>query len=95
MPRTSPGSGMPVRCAKAVARDVIVKPVLAQLDADFRRADVGGFGDDAFHREHAVSFVVVQNPAGKSKMPVLAIERVAQADDLIVQRAGDDDDFES
>ena len=80
--------------AKAKIPRVIVKPVLAQPDADFRRADVRGFGDDVLGRQHAVRFVIVQNPAGKGKMSVLAIKHVVQTHDALVQRAGNDDDLE-
>ena len=63
MPGTSPGNGMPVRSAKTKFVDVMVKLLLAQSDADLGRADVGGFGDDVFHRQHAEGLVVVQRPA--------------------------------
>ena len=95
---TMPADFARQRDARALAKTkiprVIVKPVFAEADADFGRADVRRFGDDAFGRENAERLVVVQNPAGIGKMPVLAIKRVVQLHHAVVQRAGNHHDFE-
>src|ERR1035441_7706793 len=48
---------------KAVVVDVIVEPALAHLNADLRGAYVRGLGDDVFHRQHTVGFVIVEHAA--------------------------------
>ena len=86
------------RNARALAKTkiprVIVKPALTQADADLRRADVRRFRNDAFGGKNSKRFVVVQNPARKGKMPLLAIKRVSPVHGAFVQRPGYDDDLE-
>ena len=88
IPLTSPGNGMPVRWPKPYSSRIIVKPVFAEADADFGRADVRRFCDDALGGENPKRLVVMQNPPRISEMTFFAIKRVAQMHHAIVQRAG-------
>ena len=80
--------------AEAKIPRVLVEILLAEADANFCRADVRRFGDDAHGREQSKRFMIVQDFPGKGEMSLLAIKLICQLDGSLVQRARHDDDFE-
>src|SRR5689334_1651681 len=75
--------------------NILVQSVFTHFNAHLGSSDIRRLRDDVLHREHAVGLMIVQGFARIPKMPVLAIERISEADGSIIERARDYDDFES
>src|SRR4051812_2255970 len=78
---------------KSKSPHVLVKAILAQLQTDLCRPDVGRFRDDIFDRQNTVSLMVAQECFVEVELPVLAIECVCQSHQPFVERSRHDHDL--